>query len=121
MRVSLILFRIFAVILPLMKMLSTMAGINVLAVMSTRKFMRALPQSFYVSSTAAVIPVLIALILAFSTAQTRSKHKTIINTLLSTPMLIPSISHGMGLIIIFGANGWLSVMLGLNGGIFCNQ
>ena len=33
-------------------------------------------------------------------------------------MLVPSISHGMGLIIILGANGWLAKILGLTGGIY---
>jgi iron(III) transport system permease protein len=33
-------------------------------------------------------------------------------------MLIPSISHGMGLIILLGANGWLSRALGLTSGIY---
>ena len=33
-------------------------------------------------------------------------------------MLIPSISHGMGLIVLFGANGVLTNLLGLNTSIY---
>lgn len=41
-------------------------------------------------------------------ARTNIKHKTILNTIIITPMLILSISHEVGLITILGANGWLS-------------
>ena len=34
--------------------------------------------------------------------------------LLTIPMLIPSISHGLGLINLFGANGIISKILGFN-------
>ena len=34
------------------------------------------------------------------------------------PMLIPSISHGMGMIILFGSNGILRNLLGLSGTIY---
>ena len=37
---------------------------------------------------------------------------------ISIPMLIPSISHGMGLIILFGANGVVTRWLEINGSIY---
>lgn len=40
--------------------------------------------------------------------RTNIKHKTILNTIIITPMLILSISHEIGLITILGANSWLS-------------
>lgn len=109
---------IVAIILPLIKMLSTMASVDVLAVMGTRKFSKTLRQSLIVSSTATVISVSLAGLLSWAVARTNIRHKTIINTLLTVPMLIPSISHGMGLIIILGANGWLSRILGLSAGVY---
>ena len=36
------------------------------------------------------------------------KHKTIFSVLLTLPMLIPSVSHGMGLILLFGSNGFIT-------------
>ena len=71
-----------------------------------------------VSFTATAISVVLAGILSWAIARTNIRHKTIWTTLISVPMLIPSISHGMGLIIILGANGWLSRILGLNMGIY---
>lgn len=116
--VFLCVFWTIAIILPLVRMLSTMASVDVLAMLQTRKFSKALCQSLAVSSIATLISVCLAGILSWSVARTNIRHKTILNTLLTVPMLIPSISHGMGLIIILGANGWLSKLIGLQAGIY---
>lgn len=117
-KIALCLFWLTAIILPLCRMLSTMASVDVLAVMSTRKFSRALRQSLFVGCTATAISVGLAGVLSWAVARTHIRHKTILNTLLTVPMLVPSISHGMGLVIILGANGWLSRLLGLEAGIY---
>ena len=117
-KILLCIFWLFAIILPLVKMLSTMAGVDVLAVMGTKKFSRALRQSLTVSLVATFISVSLAGLLSWAVARTNVRHKTLMNTFLTVPMLIPSISHGMGLVIILGANGWLSRLLGLSGGIY---
>lgn len=111
-------FWLVAIILPLIRMLSTMATVDVAAVLSTKKFAKALRQSLSVGFAATAISVSLAGVLSWAVARTNIRHKTIINTLLTVPMLIPSISHGMGLIIILGANGWLSRLLGLQAGIY---
>lgn len=117
-KILLCIFWLVAIILPLIRMLSTMATIDVGAVISTRKFSKVLRQSLTVSSTATLISVSLAGLLSWAVARTNVRHKTILNTLITVPMLIPSISHGMGLIIILGANGWLSRILGLTSGIY---
>lgn len=117
-KVLLCIFWLFAIIFPLVRMLSTMATVDVGAVIGSRKFSRALGQSLTVSFTATLISVSLAGLLSWAVARTRIRHKTILNTLITVPMLIPSISHGMGLIIILGANGWLSRLLGLDAGIY---
>lgn len=117
-KILLCIFWLFAIILPLVRMLSTMATVDVGAVIGSRKFSRALGQSLTVSFTATLISVSLAGLLSWAVARTRIRHKTILNTLITVPMLIPSISHGMGLIIILGANGWLSRLLGLDAGIY---
>ena len=117
-RLLLGVFWLVAIILPLLRMLSTMASVDVLAVISGRRFSKALRQSLCVSAVATAISVSLAGLLSWCVARTNIRHKTAINTLLTVPMLIPSISHGMGLIIILGANGWLSNLIGLQGGIY---
>ncbi len=117
-KILLCIFWLFAIILPLIRMLSTMATTDVGAVISTRKFSKALSQSLIASFTATAISVGLAGALSWAVARTKVRHKTILNTLITVPMLIPSISHGMGLIIILGSNGWLSRIIGLEGGIY---
>ncbi len=117
-KILLCVFWLFAIILPLAQMLSTMTTVDVGAMIGTRKFSKALNQSLAVSFTATAISVVLAGLLSWAVARTNVKHKTILNTLITVPMLIPSISHGMGLIIILGTNGWLSKMIGLSSGIY---
>lgn len=99
-------------------MLSKMADVDVGAIITTRNFIKALRQSLVASSVATMISTCLAGGLAWAVARTKVRHKTILNTIITVPMLIPSISHGMGLIIILGANGWLSRFLGIEGGIY---
>ena len=117
-KLLLCLFWLFAIILPLFKMLSTMAQVDVGAILSSKKFAKALVNSLLTALTATAISVALSGVLAWCVARTNIKNKSVINTLLSVPMLIPSISHGMGLIIILGSNGWLSRLIGLEGGIY---
>lgn len=117
-KILLILFWLFAIVLPLFRMLSTMTSVDVGAIIRTGKFAKALKQSITVSFVATAVSVVLAGILAWAVARTNVRHKTIMTTLVTVPMLIPSISHGMGLVIILGANGWLSRLLGISGGIY---
>ena len=117
-KILLCVFWLFAIVLPLIRMLSTMASVDVGAVITAKKFSKALRQSLLVSFTATVISVSLAGLLSWAVARTNIHHKTALNTLITIPMLIPSISHGMGLIILLGANGWLSRSLGLTSGIY---
>ena len=117
-KIVLCIFWLFAIVLPLVRMLTTMASVDVASVIKTAKFSRALKQSLIVSSVATLISVSLAGLLAWAVARTKVRHKTIMTTLVTVPMLIPSISHGMGLVLILGSNGWLSRLLGITGGIY---
>lgn len=69
------------------------------------QFKRALINSLLTTLTSTVISVLLAYLLAWAISRTNIKAKGLFATLLVLPMLIPSISHGLGLIILFGNNG----------------
>lgn len=116
--VFLALFWLLAVIGPLVMMLSTMADVDVLATLTARKFAKALRQSATVSAVATAISVSLAGLLAWATCRTRIRHKGAFSVLFSLPMLIPSISHGMGLIILFGTNGIVTNLLGARSSIY---
>lgn len=111
-------FGLIAIVLPLYYLLSSMATVDVFSVVSGRKFIRALQHSLCASLTATGVSVLIAGIISWCVVRTKIRHKALLMTLLSLPMLIPSISHGMGLVIVLGARGWISRALGLSGGIY---
>ncbi|MBQ9029917.1 MAG: ABC transporter permease subunit [Parasporobacterium sp.] len=118
MKILLCVFWLITIILPLARMLSTMVSVDVIGMLTAKKFSRALGHSLAAASAATMISVGLAGLLSWCVARTNVKHKTVFHTLLSIPMLIPSISHGMGLIIILGSNGWLSRLLGLESGIY---
>ncbi len=106
-RILLALFWIVGIILPLFTMMLHIADVDIIKVITANKFLKALQQSIMVSSVATLISVTLAGILAWCTSRTNIRFKTAWTVLLTVPMLIPSISHGMGLIILFGTNGLL--------------
>lgn len=111
-------FWVVALLLPLATMLLNLAEVDVAKVVTGRVFAKALRQSLTVSSVSTLISVALAWVLAWCVARTRIRLKSLFVIMFSLPMLIPSISHGMGLIILFGGNGVLTNLLGLKGTIY---
>ena len=111
-------FFLFSVILPVGRMLFGLADTDIGKVFSGEKFQKALLNSVTVSLTATLISLLLAAALAFCIARTSIRGKAFFKTILVLPMLLPSISHGMGLIILFGANGILTRLFGLSTGLY---
>lgn len=87
-------------------------------VFHSASFVPALKMSLLASFTTTCISVSIGLILAFAIQRTRIRMKGIFSVLLILPMLIPSISHGMGLVVLFGTNGVIRNWLDLQGTIY---
>lgn len=73
--------------------------------LSSNQFTNALSNSLVVSSFSTIISLIIAYVLAFTLNRTNIKHKNILAVLFTLPMLIPSVSHGIGFINLFGTNG----------------
>ncbi|MBQ4625476.1 MAG: ABC transporter permease subunit [Clostridia bacterium] len=118
--VKLLLVAFFAVcvVLPLIQMFLNMSGEAVLSVITAPRFGLVVGNSLKVSLVSTIISVALAMLLAFSIARTRMKARGTFRVILTLPMLIPSISHGMGLIILFGANGMVTRLLKLSGNIY---
>ena len=114
MRIMLALFWIVAIVLPLLTMLVNMKDADVIKVITTRKFTKALRQSLTVASVSTILAVGLAGLMAWCTSRTAIRFKNAFAVLFSAPMLIPSISHGMGLIILFGTNGLVTRLSGVN-------
>ena len=111
-------FFVVMVILPLGVMLSYLFRVDAGKLVTSPQFTSALKNSLVSTLVATLISVAVAYILALCVIRTQVKHKTIITVLLTLPMLIPSVSHGMGLILLFGSNGLVTTTLGLHSSIY---
>ena len=100
------------VVLPIIRMFSGIRLSDFRAVFASPLFGDALRNSVVLSLLATVISVLVAYVLAICTVRGNIPGKRIFGVLLTLPMLIPSISHGIGLTTLFGNNGILTQLFG---------
>lgn len=111
-------FFLAAVIFPLFNLLIKLKDADFKKIFGNPLVGSSVLHSVVVSLTATLISVTLAFILAYCMARTRAKLKPLFRVLLTLPMLVPSISHGMGLVILFGSNGRITRLLGLSQGIY---
>ena len=106
------------VLLPMIVLFSTIRFDSVKAVFTSSQFLPMLGNSFLTTIIATVISVVLSFLLAFAISRSRIKFKSVWVVLFTIPMLIPSISHGTGLVLLFGDNGIITNLLGINIGLF---
>lgn len=106
------------VFVPLIKMFTYMDGQSIQRVMSSPIFSTAIINSLVSAVLGTLITVILAFILAICIGRTKIRFKGIFGVLFTLPMLIPSISSGMGLVILFGNNGIITRLFNLNGNIY---
>ncbi len=109
-----LVFLMISVFYPLLEMLARVNWNDFNGLVKSNAFKEALSNSFSVSFISTIISVIIAYLLAYTLNRTNIKHRAVLRLLLVIPMLIPSISHGLGLINLFGTNGIISKPLGFN-------
>lgn len=93
------------IIFPLVSLLLNMDAKAFSYLFSRSYFWPSVGNSVLSALVSTVISIVIAYLLAWSINRTDIKGKAIWNVVLVLPMLIPSISHGTGLIMLFGNNG----------------
>lgn len=103
------------ILLPLVRMMASLDAGDFKAVLDSPHFLSALSNSVVYTLAATLISVGVAYLLAICTVRVDIRCKQLFVILLTLPMLIPSISHGTGLIILFGSNGIITNLLGLGG------
>lgn len=108
------IFLSFSVLFPLIKLISNIDAGTFNTLINSLQFKEAVSNSLIVTMIATTISILIAYLLAFAIHRTNIKHKAILTVLLTLPMLIPSISHGLGLINLFGQNGIITNFFNVN-------
>lgn len=106
------------IFIPLSRMFSHMDTDSIHLILSSPNFFTVLKNSLLSTVTATAITICIATITAFSIARSKIKFRSFFTLLFTLPMLIPSISLGMGLTILFGNNGFLTKILRMNNGIY---
>ena len=111
-------FLFITVICPLATMLMNMAGSDVPAVLRMPRFRESLVNSICAAGSATAISIALAWVFAFCVVRTDLRYREMFTVLVTLPMLIPSISHGMGLVLLLGANGIITRTFGLSGTIY---
>lgn len=106
------------VFVPLIRMFSNIGGDSIRKVFQSPNFLTSVTNSLVSAGISTVITILLAYGLATCIERTNLKFKSVFGIIFVLPMLIPSISNGMGLIILFGNNGLLTQLLGLESGIY---
>ncbi len=106
------------VIVPLITMLTKIDGATIKRVFNDNLFFDSLLNSITTTITATIISIVLAYALAWAISRTNIKFKGIFSVILILPMLIPSISHGMGLIILFGNNGLFTNMFNITSHLY---
>ena len=110
----LLVYLCVTVILPILILFSNVRGEHIVDVFTAAQFFPMLKNSVITTVTATIISVVLSFSLAFAISRSRIRFKSVWVILFTIPMLIPSISHGMGLVLLFGDNGIITNMLGIN-------
>lgn len=117
-RIVLVLFFLFAAVLPLLGMLSNLADPTAQEIFSSPQFGTACFNSLSIALVTTIISLTIAIIASWVLCRTNIKGKGAFSVLMTLPMLIPSLGLGMGLVFLLGSNGILTNLLGLEGSIY---
>ena len=101
--------------LPLIFLLFNISGNDLSYIFNDRNFHSAVGNSIFYSFIAALISTLLALIVAYylSRSCVNKIFKKIIVLLFMLPMLVPTLSVGLGIRVLFGTNGLLDIMFNI--------
>lgn len=112
------LFFIIFVIAPVVSMLCRITPAGIQQLTRSSQFYQAVWNSAAIALTATVITIIISLLTAWCLERLQVKWKTLFEMIFILPMLIPSISHALGLMALFGNNGLLTNFLHLEVSIY---
>lgn len=112
------LFLLVSVIFPLIKVFLCISPKDISKLIHAPQFAQMIVHSIAATSISTIISVGIAWCLAWCINRSNIRYKGVFSVLFTLPMLIPSISHGMGLVLLFGDNGIFSNIFGINIGLY---
>lgn len=110
-------FLAMPILLLLQKSFQGKAGISLIhygEVITSKGFLEALKNSFFISAMSSVIATILAFIMAYSINYTNLHciYKKTIKNLAILPMLLPTITYGFAMIYSFGKQGLITKLLG---------
>lgn len=111
-------YLLVTVVLPIRQLFSTIRAEHIQDVIGSAQFLPMLKNSVITTLIATVISVVLSFFLAWLLNRSNIRFKSMLVVLFTVPMLIPSISHGMGLVQLFGDNGLITNLIGLNIGLY---
>lgn len=114
----LLIYLLITVVLPIGYLFGTIRLDSIQTVFASLQFWPMLKNSLITTGVATVISVALSFLLAYALNRSNIRFKSLFVVLFTVPMLIPSISHGMGLVLLFGDNGLITNLLGLNIGLY---
>lgn len=106
------------VFIPLFRMFTNMDADSIKNVVTSPNFGVSIKNSLVSTMIATVITIVLAYAMAMSVERTNIKCKGLFAIIFVLPMLVPSISNGMGLTILFGNNGIFTKLFDLQGNIY---
>jgi len=98
------------VLVPLLFMFSNMKSQDFSFVFSDSKFHQSVANSLIYSLAASLISVILATAVCYFLSRLRIRHKKIWVLLFTLPMLIPTLSIGLGIRSLFGTNGFFDLI-----------
>lgn len=113
-KVLIFIFLLVSVVFPLAALLINIHPGDIPKIIASPQFVPMMKNSLITTTVATIISVSLALTLAWCVNRSNMRYRAVFSMLFTLPMLIPSISHGQGLVLLFGDNGLLTNALGIN-------
>ncbi len=107
---------ILLILAPLLQMFFRMEAESISKVFEKESLWTVIGNSFLSATLTTLISLMLAFFLALCTERTAMPCKGLVRYLSVLPMLIPSVSIGMGTVILGGNNGLISNFFGIEGG-----
>lgn len=117
-KIFLMIFFVLTIICPLLTMFANLGSTNILQTFQSETFLTTVINSLLSTTTATIIAISLAIISAWFIVRSNLKFKKVFVILFTLPMLIPSISHGTGLVVLLGNNGVLTNLFGIDFNIY---
>lgn len=117
-RLFILIFYLASVLLPIIMMFSQIRSETLSKLLQSEVFPNAVKNSICVTSFVTIIVVAFSFWAAWAILKWNISCSKALAVMFTIPMLIPSISHGMGLINLLGANGIITNITGIDIGLY---